>query len=151
MTVDAPAAKLKAADFTSDQETRWCPGCGDYAILAQMQKVLPALGIPRENLVFVSGSAGRHPDTGQYPEGGIKEQTKQTLENIKAVLEEAGTSLDNVLKVTAFLKDLDDRPGFNEVYSSYFPADQPARTALGAGALGEGMLVEIEAIACIPD
>ncbi|MDP6064019.1 MAG: RidA family protein [SAR202 cluster bacterium] len=103
------------------------------------------------NLVFVSGSAGRHPDTGQYPEGGIKEQTKQTLENIKAVLEEAGTSLDNVLKVTAFLKDLDDRPGFNEVYSSYFPADQPARTALGAGALGEGMLVEIEAIACIPD
>lgn len=103
------------------------------------------------NLVFVSGSTGRHPETGRYPDGGIKEQTRQTLENIKAVLEEAGTSLGNVLKVTAFLKDLGDRPGFNEVYSSYFPADQPARTALGAGALGEGMLVEIEAIAGIPD
>lgn len=103
------------------------------------------------NLVFVSGSAGRHPETGEYPEGGIKEQTRQTLENMKAVLEEAGTSLENILKVTAFLKDLDDRPGFNEVYSSYFPVNQPARTALGAGALGEGMLVEIEAIACIPD
>ena len=103
------------------------------------------------NLVFVSGSVGRNPETGRFPEGGIKEQTRQTLENIKAVLDEAGSSMENILKVTAFLKDLDDRPGFNQVYSSYFPANQPARTALGAGALGEGVLVEIEAIACIPD
>jgi len=103
------------------------------------------------NLVFVSGSAGRHPDTGQLAKGDIKGQTRQTLENIKAVLTEANTSLDNVLKVTCFLKNIDDRPGFNEVYASYFPNDPPARTALGAGALGEDMLVEIEAIACIPD
>ena len=103
------------------------------------------------NLVFVSGSVGRDPETGQYPDDGIKGQTRQTLENIKAVLDEAGTTLENVLKVTAFLKDLNDRPGFNEVYRTYFPANQPARTAFGAGALGEGVLVEIEAIACIPD
>ena len=103
------------------------------------------------NLVFVAGSGGRHPETGQYPEGGIKEQTRQTLENIKAILEEAGTTLDNVLKTTCYLKELDDRPGFNEVYASYFPDNRPARTAFQAGALGEGMLVEIEAIACIPD
>ena len=103
------------------------------------------------NLVFVSGSVGRSPETGELPEGGIKEQARQTLENIKSVLEEAGTSLDNVLKVTCYLKDLADRPGFNEVYGSYFPKDPPARTAFQAGGLGSGVLVEIETIACIPD
>ena len=53
--MNAPATPLKAKDFASDQEVRWCPGCGDYAILAQMQKVLPDIGVPREKIVFISG------------------------------------------------------------------------------------------------
>src|SRR3984893_5580754 len=61
--VAPPPGQLKKADFVSDQEVRWCPGCGDYAILASVQKVMPELGIPRENIVFVSGigCAGRFP------------------------------------------------------------------------------------------
>src|SRR3974390_491199 len=54
-TVAAPAAKLTRKDFVSDQDVRWCPGCGDYSILAQVQRVMPELGIPRENVVFISG------------------------------------------------------------------------------------------------
>ena len=55
MSIDIPLPVLKPADFASDQDVRWCPGCGDYSILAQMKKVLPTLGIPREKIVFISG------------------------------------------------------------------------------------------------
>ena len=103
------------------------------------------------NLVFVSGTAGRKPEDRSFPEGGIREQTDQLFKNIQAVLEEAGTSLDSVLKVNCYLKDRGDFEGFNEVFAEYFPKDYPARTTFQAGALGEGMLVEVEAIAGIPD
>ena len=103
------------------------------------------------NLVFTSGMIGRDPKTGQTVDGGIKEQSRQTLENIKAALEAAGTSLDNVLKASCFVANLDDRPAFNEVYQQYFPSDPPVRTCVQAGRLGEGILVEVDVIAGIPD
>ena len=55
MSIETPLPVLKPADFASDQDVRWCPGCGDYSILAQMKKVLPTLGVPREKIVFISG------------------------------------------------------------------------------------------------
>ena len=80
------------------------------------------------NLVFVSGSVGRSPETGELPEGGIKEQARQTLENIKSVLEEAGTSLDNVLKVTCYLKDLADHSeGYWQEYLAELKAANASR------------------------
>ena len=102
-------------------------------------------------LVFTSGSVGRDPGTGQMAGTDIKSQAQQVMENLKAILEAAGTSLDNVLKATCYLRDIGDFAGFNEVYFSYFTSNQPARTCTQAGALGSGVLVEVDMVACIPD
>ena len=101
------------------------------------------------NLVFTAGMVGVGADGKLAPT--LQEQAKLTLDNLKAALEAAGTSLDNVLKVTGFLANLDDRPAFNEVYKAYFPTDPPARTCIQGGYLGDGVLLEVECVACIPD
>jgi 2-iminobutanoate/2-iminopropanoate deaminase len=101
-------------------------------------------------LVFTSGMIGRDPTTGELVAGDIRVQARQTMDNLRDVLQAAGTSLDLALKVTAFLADLEDRPGFNEVYREYFTEDPPARTCIQGGRLGEGVLVEVEVIAGVP-
>ncbi len=101
------------------------------------------------NLVFIGGTAGRHFTTKQLP-SDIAGQTRQTLENIKICLEAAGTSLDNVLKMTCYLADLADKKAFDEVYLSYFPSDPPARACFAVAALGPGVKLEIETVAGIP-
>lgn len=99
------------------------------------------------DLVFVSGQLPIDPATGVMPED-IKDQARASLKNVKAVLEAAGTSLDNVLKTTCFLADIQYFAAFNEVYSEFFPgAGAPARSAVGIAALPKGAKVEIEAIA----
>ncbi|MGI5837971.1 MAG: RidA family protein [Chloroflexota bacterium] len=102
------------------------------------------------NLVFVAGTTGKNLVTGEMP-ADIAGQTRVTLENIKLVLEAAGTSLDNILKMTCYLADLAEKPAFDEVYIPYFPVNPPARACFQVGDLGAGVKVEIEAIACIPD
>ncbi len=99
--------------------------------------------------VFVSGMVARDPSTGRTVEGGAAEQTRQVLENIKSVLEAAGTSMDHVAKTSCFLSDMDEFVAFNAVWESYFPQDPPARICVQAR-LGPGFLVEIEAIATLP-
>jgi 2-iminobutanoate/2-iminopropanoate deaminase len=101
-------------------------------------------------LVFTSGMIGRDPTTGELVAGDIRAQAQQTMDNLREVLQAAGTSLDLALKVTAFLADLEDRPAFNEVYREYFTEDPPARTCIQGGRLGEGVLVEVEVIAGVP-
>jgi 2-iminobutanoate/2-iminopropanoate deaminase len=103
------------------------------------------------NLVFTSGMVGRDPATGAMAGGDIASQARQTMRNLQAALETAGTSFDHALKVTAFVADLDDRPAFNEVYQEFFTADPPARTCIQGGRLGEGVLVEVEVVAAIPE
>ena len=98
-------------------------------------------------LVFVSGQLPIDPATGAFPEGGIKEQTAQSIRNAKAILEEAGSGLDKVVKTTVFLADMDDFGAMNEVYSSYFTSPFPARSAVAVKDLPKGALVEIECIA----
>ena len=98
-------------------------------------------------LVFVSGQLPIDPATGAFPEGGIKEQTAQSIRNAKAILEEAGSGLDKVVKTTVFLADMADFGAMNEVYSSYFTAPFPARSAVAVKDLPKGALVEIECIA----
>lgn len=100
------------------------------------------------NLVFTSGIVGRDSATGELG-SGIEEQSRLTLRNIEAALSAAGTTLDNVLKVTGFLANLDDKDAFNAVYREFFPTDPPARTCIQGGRLGEGILVEVEAVAGI--
>jgi 2-iminobutanoate/2-iminopropanoate deaminase len=102
------------------------------------------------NLVFVAGQTGRHPKTGELGKD-IREQTRNTLERIKTVLEAAGTSLDNVLTATTYLTRRDDLAAYNEEYARYFPADKPARTTVTVASLNNPELViEITVTACIP-
>ena len=98
-------------------------------------------------LVFVSGQLPIDPATGSFPEGGVKAQTKQSLLNASAILREAGLGLGNVVKTTVFLADMGDFAAMNEVYSEFFSAPFPARSAVAVKALPKGALVEIECIA----
>ena len=102
------------------------------------------------SLVFVAGQTGRHPVTGELGKD-IREQTQNTLERIKMILEAAGTSLDNVLTATAYLTNLENFAAFNEEYGLYFPANKPARTTVQAMLARPDLLVEITVTACIPD
>ena len=102
-----------------------------------------------QNLLFVSGQIGINPKTNEMAKNGVADETKQVLENLKAILEGAGSSLDNIVKTTVFLQDMNDFQKMNEIYSRYFQNDPPARSAIGVGALPKGAKVEIEAIAFI--
>ena len=98
-------------------------------------------------LVFASGQLPINPSTGTFPEGGIKEQTRQSILNAQAILESAGCSLSNVVKTTVLLADIADFAVMNEVYASFFSEPFPARSAFAVRDLPKGALVEIEMIA----
>ena len=98
-------------------------------------------------MVFASGQLPIDPATGAFPEGGIKEQTRQSILNAQAILQEAGCSLANVVKATVLLADIADFAAMNEVYASFFSEPFPARSAFAVRDLPKGALVEIEMIA----
>ena len=98
-------------------------------------------------LIFVSGQLPIDPATGSFPEGGVKEQTRQSLTNAKAILEAAGLSLANVVKTTVFLADMGDFAAMNEVYAQFFSEPFPARSAVAVKTLPKNALVEVECIA----
>lgn len=99
------------------------------------------------NLVYTSGQIPIDPSTGFLVEGGIKEQTRQSLLNVKAILEEAGLTMGNVVKTTVFMADMNDFADMNVVYASFFTEPYPARSAVAVKTLPKGALVEIEVIA----
>ena len=102
------------------------------------------------HLLYTSGQIPIDPTTGILVSGGIREQAIQVLENLKAVLEVAGCTLDDVIKTTVFLADMADFPAMNNIYAEYFGEDNaPARSTVQVAALPKGALVEIEAIAKI--
>lgn len=102
-----------------------------------------------KEFIFVSGQIHLDPKTGEMVTGSIREQTKQILENIKAVLEAAGSSLDQVVKTTVFLQDMNDFSQMNEVYASYFRPPYPARSTIQVARLPRDARIEIEAIALV--
>lgn len=102
------------------------------------------------NLVFTSGQIPLDPATGTVVAGAIEEQTKRICENLKAVLETAGTSLQNVVKTTCFLADMNDFAAFNAVYATYF-TEKPARSCVAVKTLPKNVLAEIEVIAELPN
>jgi len=97
--------------------------------------------------IFASGQIPIDPKSGQFVEGGIKEQTKQVLKNLAAVLEAAGSSLNRVVKTTVFLADMQEFAAMNEVYGEFFKEEPPARATVEAARLPRDARVEIEAIA----
>jgi 2-iminobutanoate/2-iminopropanoate deaminase len=105
--------------------------------------------IVHNGIAYLSGQIPLDPVTNQLVEGGVEEQTIRVLENLKAVLEAAGSSLDRVLKTTIFLKDMNDFAKVNEVYGRYFASQPPARATVEAARLPRDVRVEIEAIAAV--
>jgi 2-iminobutanoate/2-iminopropanoate deaminase len=104
-------------------------------------------GVATERLIYTAGQIPLDP-SGNMVAGGIKEQTKQVLENVKNVVEAGGSSLNNVIKATVFLKDLNDFAGMNEIYGQYFQAaTAPARTTIQVARIPKDSLVEIEVVA----
>ena len=97
--------------------------------------------------LFASGQIPIDPQTGQFVEGGIAEQTEQVLKNLSAVLEAGGSSLEQVVKTTVFLADMDEFSSMNEVYGKFFAGNRPARATVEAARLPRDARVEIEAIA----
>lgn len=97
--------------------------------------------------IFTAGQLGLAPGAAALVEGGIREQTRQALANVQAVLEAAGSSLERVVKTTVFLKDMDDFAAMNEVYAAFFPHQPPARSTVQVAQLPLDALVEIETVA----
>lgn len=99
------------------------------------------------DLLFLSGQVAEDPRTGEVVKGSIAEQTRLTLENIKAVLEAAGSSLEMVLRVNIYLTDITTKPEMNAVYQEYFPRNQPTRVAVAVKELDDDLDVEMDVIA----
>lgn len=106
-------------------------------------------GIVANGFVFCSGQIPIVPQTGQLTTGGIEDQTSQVLKNVSAVLEAAGTSLDNVVKATVFLQDMNDFAAMNKVYAEFFKTPFPARAAVQVARLPRDVKIEIEVIAIL--
>jgi 2-iminobutanoate/2-iminopropanoate deaminase len=103
--------------------------------------------IRANGFIFISGQGAIDPATGSLVPGGITEQTTRALDNLKAIVEAAGSSLDHTVKVTVFLKDMNDFAAMNEVYARYFPKNKPARTTVEVARLPLDLRVEIDLVA----
>ncbi|MBR1498270.1 MAG: RidA family protein [Bacteroidaceae bacterium] len=101
------------------------------------------------NFVYTSGQIPIDPATGVFAEGGIKEQTRQSLLNVKAILEEAGLTMSDVVKTTVFMADMNDFAEMNAVYAEFFSEPFPARSAVAVKTLPKGALMEIEVVAAV--
>jgi 2-iminobutanoate/2-iminopropanoate deaminase len=107
-------------------------------------------GVQVGNLLFISGQIGFDPATKRIAEGGIQAQTRQCLENIRTIIEAAGSSMSDIIKMTVYVARQDDFAAMNQVYAEYFAGGSPpAKTALAVGGLAMGALVEMEAIALV--
>jgi 2-iminobutanoate/2-iminopropanoate deaminase len=105
-------------------------------------------GIRVGDLLWTAGNTGRNPETGVTPDD-IQGQTRQTLENLKRVVEAAGSSFANVVKVNIYLTDIADRPAVNEIYKEYFPENPPGRTCIGNAGFDGNTRIEIEMVAVV--
>lgn len=107
--------------------------------------------IEANGMIFASGQIPIDPATGQFVEGGIQEQTRQALTNARSILQAAGTDMENVIKTTVYLSDINNFAAMNEVYAQFFTEPFPARSAVAVKDLPKGALVEIEVLAIKPD
>jgi 2-iminobutanoate/2-iminopropanoate deaminase len=108
-----------------------------------------SVAIRMEGLIFVSGTLGMDPETGELVSGGIEAQTRKSLENLSRILKAGRSSLDQVVKTTVFLQDMKEFPKMNAIYAEFFQKDPPARSTIEVAALPKGAAVEIEAVATV--
>lgn len=108
-----------------------------------------SVGIVHGDLVFASGMLGLDPQTMEFVPGGVEAETRQSLNNLKAILEAAGSSMGKVLKTTVFLRDMADFAKMNAVYGEFFTSEPPARSTVQVAGLPRGGAVEIEAVAAL--
>ena len=121
-------------------------------IVNPLNKPTPVLSpaVKIDNLIYTAGQVGADPETGELAGPGIREQTKQAMENIRVLVEAAGSSMDRIIKCLVFITDMKDFKEMNEVYVRYFDSDPPARSCIGVTALARPeLIVEIEAIAIL--
>jgi 2-iminobutanoate/2-iminopropanoate deaminase len=105
--------------------------------------------IRANGFLFVSGQVALDPKTGEFSSGDIRQQTERVLENVKGIVEAAGSHLNHVVKTTVFLKDINDFAAMNEVYAKFFPATPPSRSTVQVARLPKDALVEVEVIAVL--
>ena len=145
------AACRPPADAAADAPQAASPHDVEYLATDEQR----ALGFPFSeavrvgSMLYLSGQVGAEPGTSAVVEGGIQAETRQTLENIKTVLERYGSAMDRVVKCTVMIDDMSEWPAMNEVYAEYFPGPKPARSAFGADGLALGAKVEIECWATV--
>lgn len=140
---------LSLAGVSLAAEAKKAPGDGKVVIVPEKapKAVGPySQGIAVGKIIYTSGQLPLNPATNTMPEG-IKAQAKQSMDNVKAVVEAAGSSMEKVIKITIFVKDLNDFNTVNEVYGTYFTKDFPARSCVQVARLPKDALIEIEAIA----
>jgi 2-iminobutanoate/2-iminopropanoate deaminase len=102
-----------------------------------------------DSMIYTAGQLGLDPATGEFVSGSVEEQTRQSLTNLKNIVEAAGSSMKHVVKTTVFLKDMNDFPKMNAVYAEFFGENPPARSTVAVAGLPKGGLVEIEVVALI--
>lgn len=133
-----------------------CNTSTETQISHYLSEEMAPLGLPFsdavivDNMIYVSGQVGNVPGKLELVPGGIAAETRQTMENIKAVLEANGSSLDHAVKLTVMMADIGEWAAMNEVYKTYFPGKKPARSAFGTSGLALNARLEIECIAYIP-
>lgn len=120
----------------------------------QTDKAPKAIGpysqaIRTDSMIYTAGQIALDPATMELVSGGIEEQTRQVLTNLRSVLEAAGTSIDKVVKTTVFLKDMNDFPKMNTIYAEFFGENPPARSTVAVAGLPKGGMVEIEVVALV--
>lgn len=118
---------------------RWPEPKGPYSVALTLDRLL-----------FISGQGPAYSDTGEIVKGGFEAQARVVFENLRMILEDAGSSLDHVLKVTVFLSDMDDYAEMNAIYGEYFRADPPVRTTVEVARLPFDIMLEVDVIAYIP-
>lgn len=118
---------------------RWPEPKGPYSVALSL-----------DHLLFISGQGPAYPDTGEIVKGDFEVQVRVTFENLRAILEDAGSSLDHVLKVTVFLSDMDNYAEMNAIYGQYFKTDPPVRTTVEVARLPFDIMLEVDVIAYIP-
>jgi 2-iminobutanoate/2-iminopropanoate deaminase len=140
------AAAVLATTAVAADDLEFYPMSGDA------ERRLPfSEAVRADDLLFLSGMLGNRPGTSELVPGGIGPETRQTLENIRAAVERHGGSMDRVAKCTVFLADMAEWSAMNAVYVEFFPANRPARSALGVAGLALGARLEIECIAVLDD
>jgi len=150
------AAGLSATACSAPETGQMPPPAGDAAGIEHVNLYDPwpypfSSAVRAGNLLFVSGQVGTRvvDGTPTLIEGGIDAEARQTLDNIREIVERAGSSMDRVVKCSVMLADMSEWPRFNEIYATYFPGPKPARAAWGATALALGARVEVDCIAAV--